>query len=1354
MFSRLGRWVLQIAAGLAIVLALLVGVLRLLLPEASSFTEDIKTAVRERSGYQIDFEFISAGLSIYGPELRFLETTLRWEDGQRVGAAEQVAIALDLYVLVTEGRLVPGRVYIEGASVDALISQEGELLLQGRPISDYLPAESTGFDPDAIPEGRLQLVGITFSFQNMQRQRPPITGIVQSFELSLDDNRINVSGELEPGGDLGAWLDFQAELPIELLFDPEQLAQDTPWQLQLYAEDFRLDPWLQLAELGSIPVIDSSGTVDAKLEFLGLDAVSIATDLDLQMLQLAQPLGPPVMIDALEGRLGWQRNSDGWSATGEGLTLGRGDRVWPESSFSLHYQTLAGSATQSILLNASFARIDDLMPFAKSLAAEQLGEAGIKGEIAGDVENLSLDVTLVDGKPERFEVAVDFNQLAYLSTGREYDISGISGSVQATQDAGNLTLKSEGARLGMFNLFRDVIDLQDFEGVAIWRATDEGYRVLANGLKAVTPHGGIQASFELEVDAELQEPHIDLNAQAHLDDIGAVRFYVPKILPPDVIDWLDNGLLGGRVPHADLVLRGPLSDFPFDKADGEFVINIDFEGGVLDYAPRWPLVKEAAGRLTFDSISLYSTQNEVKLSGVRMHNIELRMADMRTGVIELKAAGPTELDKLLSFVQQTPVGESLGPVFAEIGATGDADVSAQLHIPVKNMEDWELLGELNTVGAEVWMAGIEPHFTDLTGTARIRNTQITATDISATLLDEPVVIEVRPLIGKGAEFSHEATVTGVMPTGKIGESFGTPYLPWFSGASPIKATALFPLPGEESAPFRILLESRLDGVTSLVPHPLSKAAEDFESVQVQLLFPDTGVIDIRGAAQRGVNWTLRMVNQGANWGLERGHIVSGGGMPVMPAEPGVRISGYIDTINVTKWVSTFTNEELNPQPETDPGSDSRWQDEFSQADLQIGELIAVGHRFVDVDARVDFNESAWDIYVAGPWAEGRIKMPYRFDGDAPLELAMERLLLIEPYEEDEEESSDYPIDPRDLPAIRGSVDEFALGNFRLGRLDIDIRRRPDGLRSRVLKTQSKSFTTEMSTDWSVVDNAQRSRLHLQLTSTDMEDTLIKLGYTPLLTAESGSVSADLLWEGGPGMAIAYESTGTVEMEFRDGVVTDVDPAGGRLLGLLSVTQLPRRLSLDFSDMVGEGLEFARLGGTFRIDFGDAWTCNLGLEGQVADMGIVGRAGLLVEDYDQVAVVRPHVSNLAPVSAAFLAGPAVGAAALLITQIFKKPLSGIGESYFTITGSWDDPVIEPVHRNKLDTTNFADCETQLPELSPEEIQAIEELLAEGNADDAARTDPAEPPFGQTAPPFGQTSDTTGTPPQPVLGDDQP
>jgi uncharacterized protein YhdP len=45
--------------------------------------------------------------------------------------------------------------------------------------------------------------------------------------------------------------------------------------------------------------------------------------------------------------------------------------------------------------------------------------------------------------------------------------------------------------------------------------------------------------------------------------------------------------------------------------------------------------------------------------------------------------------------------------------------------------------------------------------------------------------------------------------------------------------------------------------------------------------------------------------------------------------------------------------------------------------------------------------------------------------------------------------------------------------------------------------------------------------------------------------------------------------------------------------------------------------------------------------------------------------------------ALAGGPAVGAALLLFSTVFKEPLSGIARGYYRITGSWDQPKVERI-----------------------------------------------------------------------------
>jgi uncharacterized protein YhdP len=109
----------------------------------------------------------------------------------------------------------------------------------------------------------------------------------------------------------------------------------------------------------------------------------------------------------------------------------------------------------------------------------------------------------------------------------------------------------------------------------------------------------------------------------------------------------------------------------------------------------------------------------------------------------------------------------------------------------------------------------------------------------------------------------------------------------------------------------------------------------------------------------------------------------------------------------------------------------------------------------------------------------------------------------------------------------------------------------------------------------------------------------------------------------------------------------------------------------------KGFGFDQIRGRFMLVDGQTFTCNLSLEGPAAQIGVVGRTGLVDRDYDQTAVVSANFGNALPVVGAALGGPTVAAVVLIFSQIFKKPLSEVGQVYYSITGSWDEPTIDSV-----------------------------------------------------------------------------
>ncbi|MBT8444340.1 MAG: hypothetical protein KJO13_06315, partial [Gammaproteobacteria bacterium] len=96
-------------------------------------------------------------------------------------------------------------------------------------------------------------------------------------------------------------------------------------------------------------------------------------------------------------------------------------------------------------------------------------------------------------------------------------------------------------------------------------------------------------------------------------------------------------------------------------------------------------------------------------------------------------------------------------------------------------------------------------------------------------------------------------------------------------------------------------------------------------------------------------------------------------------------------------------------------------------------------------------------------------------------------------------------------------------------------------------------------------------------------------------------------------------------------------------------------------------------------------------------------GLELEDYDQLAVVRPHVSNLLAIGGAVVGGPAGGAAMLIFSQIFRKPLSQLGESYYRVTGSWDDPAVKQLQGSEVNVTPLKNCETYLEDALAQSLE---------------------------------------------------
>ncbi len=108
---------------------------------------------------------------------------------------------------------------------------------------------------------------------------------------------------------------------------------------------------------------------------------------------------------------------------------------------------------------------------------------------------------------------------------------------------------------------------------------------------------------------------------------------------------------------------------------------------------------------------------------------------------------------------------------------------------------------------------------------------------------------------------------------------------------------------------------------------------------------------------------------------------------------------------------------------------------------------------------------------------------------------------------------------------------------------------------------------------------------------------------------------------------AGQPAGRLDLHARNGQLLELEPGAGRVLGLLSVTQLPRRLMFDFRDFFSKGFAFNQIDGSMQFGQGMARTDKVLIEGPAANITIRGQADLRNQQFDQTIDVNPRAGNL-------------------------------------------------------------------------------------------------------------------------------
>jgi uncharacterized protein (TIGR02099 family) len=960
---------------------------------------------------------------------------------------------------------------------------------------------------------------------------------------------------------------------------------------------------------------------------------------------------------------------NGWTLALNNVDLRRNGRDWRNDGNSTLKVKLDGDRLQALSLTSDFLRLQDLNPVLHLLPKNAWTRRWSGLDPKGDLTDIDLSLQRRDSD-WNYRLAGGFSNLSVHSVGRWPGISGLSGRVRTDSRTGRIEFDSASPRLTWPAVFLRPIDARDFSGVVVWRRGRNVTRIVTDDLALKLFDGSLRSNLELSFPLHGGSPRLDMQATlSAIDLVTAKRLLPVHRMPPGVADWLDHAIQGGRARHVEMSFYGPVEDFPFDDGAGRFRVAAQVQKGRLQFVDGWPRAEGLDGTVEFVNAG-FLARGRGHVLGQAGDNVKVAIADMRKPVltVDAKTAGP--LADVLTFLNSAPlIAHHLGPGYQRLKApAGRARVDLDLHLPLRDMSAYDLKASLGISDGELSVDGLAPHATEINGTLNLDDTAVTADDVRAVFLDGPVTASV----SRAAETGYRAKldVDGETSAAALQRAFDLPFAGSVAGQTRWQGDLLIPeYTGGQDQPVRIDVASNLTGISMKLPPPFAKMPADPSNLQLQFVFPESTRMQVQGNLGATRRFAATFVDGGGGFAFSRGALRFGGEQPTLPATDGLTVSGSLPGLNVDAWFALLGKSTVAAN-----------QALLLGANLNLAEFSVLGQELGASRLTVDRGEDNWLIGIDSQAVAGKISVPLRLAHRPQIVADMQRLYLSAPDQPAGADATEF--DPRRLPGLSLHAREFAVGKRQLGRVDAQIFADPLGLRMASFKTKAKHFSADGSGSWLDESQGPTTRLALSITSDDVAASLKQLGFDDVITGKSADVTASVHWPGGPTADWMAHVGGDASVHVKTGSMLDIDPGAGRVLGLMSITALPRRLALDFRDVFKKGFVFDDLGGDFLIVDGNAYTDNLKLTGPAAEIGIVGRTGLRDKDYEQQAIVTAEPGNMLPTVGGLLGGPGVGAALLIFTRIFKQPLKGIGQAAYCVTGSWDAPVVKRLTQDQL------------------------------------------------------------------------
>ena len=1259
--ARASAWVIGV---LVIVLAVVVGLAQLLLPLVARHPDWVAAQLTTHLDRPTSFDSLRGQWTASGPSLALRGVTVGPPAGKTKGSLHipEVDLRLDFSAWVVPARHL-FNVHVRGLRATATRTGDGKWQVMGAGVELSGPALDLGHLSADLWLDNLQLA--------VDDQRSG-----QRFDLSAPHLRVNrtargrvrLAGIVQRQGSAGALRvagDFQQDRGMGMLW------------VGLDASDLR--HMLSGVEIHGYRLDDGRGRVGAWLRWRQGQFADAVVQLDLADLAISSAAVQGVQTGPLHGLVGLRRVADGYRL------------AWAGAGGSAAVALVRDPGTPQLAVGVA-GRDWQLAPWLSLLALKPALAPGLvqwlgHGQPRALASRLDLGWSRANGLQA---LDLGFSGVGIDPVGKLPGVDRLAGHVVGDAEALSLSLPAQATTISLPELFRKPLELSKLDGSLVLWKDAAGWVLGADALDVSAADYTAQVRGKLAFPGAGGAPSADLFATVVEAKVPAAKLFWPSSMPAGTMAWLDRALVAGRVAGAQVILRGDLADWPFTHHEGRFEAHVPIHDLTLDYANGWPRAARVDVMADFVGGGFRAVASTAQTLGVHAELAVANIEDFATAPLELSIRGSGAGGDLMRFVRASPIGSGQRDTLDKLSLGGKGTFAMHLELPLHTDDAPRLSGAVVLSDADLRAPDWNLELEQLEGPLRFDQHGIEADRLQAAFHGRASTLA----LAIGDVPSHPDTSVWVQMRGEYSLADlvrDYPNLAWIgqgsTGSGDFRvAFSATPAAGAAPARQQLTIDSDLRGVALNYPAPLQKEAAVRMPLHVAMGVPVDGA-DLRVALGEVARGRFRLAGDAPP---VAGAIAFGTDMPQQLPPTGLQIRGHAQRLDVTGWVQQTAGGE--------------GEGGLAVTDVEVSADHALWFNRSLGAMRIDASttNAALEVRVVGSAMAGTISIPTTQLQQKGVTARIQRLywpvdttpaeaasvataapappVAPKPPPAPEQNPADTGVDPKALPPLHLWVQDLRFGVAKLGDARLESWPTANGMHIEQLRALSGNAQISATGDWNGDAHDSHTRMNINFSANDLGGMLGALGYNGLIHGGSTHDQLDARWPGSPsGIALA-NMDGTLRIKVEDGRIPEAtSPGVGRLLGLVSLAELPRRLTLDFGDVFGKGLAFDSITGEFQLADGNATTNDLVISGPSANITITGRTGLRGRDYDQDVHVVPHVGNSLPLVGAVVGGPVGAAAGLAVQGLLGHGLNRAATAHYRVTGSWDKPVFTLVDR---------------------------------------------------------------------------